>query len=62
MILKYTGYCHFTVIHKHEFKRVYKNKETGEEEVVHTNQIEGAWAHAKAHFKKIMGTSPGNFT
>lgn len=36
------GYKHFTVLHKYSFNKVYKNVATGVEEVVCTNQIEGA--------------------
>lgn len=51
------GYEHFTVCHKTTFKQTYKNIET--EEIIHcqTNQIEGAWKHCKAHFRKINGTN-----
>ena len=28
---------------------------------VNTNRIEGAWKHAKSHFRKINGTSLPNF-
>lgn len=59
--LKKYGYEHFTVIHKDEFKAVYVNPETKETREVHTNQIEGAWAHAKNHFRKIYGTNSKNF-
>ena len=38
-----------------------RNIESGEEVVVNTNKIEGAWAHAKLHFKQIFGTSLNNF-
>ncbi|XP_060590076.1 uncharacterized protein LOC132745237 [Ruditapes philippinarum] len=50
------GYRHFTVIHKYSFKKTYKNAETGDIEVVHTNRIEGAWKHAKDYFRKMSGT------
>lgn len=50
------GYRHFTVLHKYEFKKTYVNKETNEEVEVHTNIIEGAWKHAKNHFRKMAGT------
>ena len=33
----------------------------GEEQVVHTNQIEGGWKHAKQHFRKISGTTLPHF-
>ena len=59
--LRNNGYEHYTVIHKDEFKAVYINTETEEEVELHTNRIEGAWAHAKNHFKKIYGTNSKNF-
>lgn len=40
---------------------LYRNEETGDEVEVHTNTIEGAWAHAKNHFKFIHGTNVRNF-
>ena len=40
------GYTHYTVEHKHTFKVVYRNAETGEMLEVHTNRIEGSWKHA----------------
>ena len=43
------GYTHFTVEHKHAFKYVYRNTETGELIEVHTNRIEGAWKHSKVN-------------
>lgn len=55
------GYKHFTVLHKHSFKKTYKNVETGELVDVHTNRIEGAWKHAKQHFKKMSGTKVSQF-
>lgn len=55
------GYRHFTVLHKYSFKKVYKNISTGEEEVVCTNQIEGAWKHAKDHFRRMSGTKVRQF-
>lgn len=60
--LKDYGFVHYVVIHKETFKAVYRNEETGEDIEVHTNQIEGAWAHAKNHFKYIYGTNAKNFT
>ena len=36
-------------------------KSTKEEVVVHTNRIEGAWKHAKEHFKKMSGTQSSQF-
>ena len=35
---------------------VYVNQVSQEEVEVHTNRIEGAWKHAKDHFRKISGT------
>ena len=55
------GYRHFTVLHKYSFKKVYKNVATGVEEVVCTNQIEGAWKHAKDHFRRMSGTKVRQF-
>ena len=55
------GYEHFSVCHKTAFEATYKHIKTGETVEVNTNRIEGAWAHAKNHFKKIYGTSSGNF-
>lgn len=55
------GYQHFTVIHKHSFKKTYQNVETRELVEVHTNRIEGAWKHAKQHFKKMSGTKLSQF-
>ena len=47
------GYRHFTVLHKYSFKKVYVKEGTEEKVTVHTNQIEGAWKHAKLHFRKM---------
>ena len=55
------GYTHFSVVHKEGFTATYKNDETGEEVTVNTNRIEGAWAHAKGHFRKIYGASARTF-
>ena len=55
------GYEHFTVSHKTNFKAKYKNVETGEIIECCTNSIEGAWKHAKAHFRKINGCSLSTF-
>jgi len=55
------GYRHFTVIHKKTFKSFYRNVETGDIVEVHTNRIEGAWRHAKTHFRKISGTKLNQF-
>ena len=46
------GYDHFTVLHKYTFKKIYVNQETNETVVCHTNAIEGAWKHAKDHFRE----------
>ena len=55
------GYTHFSVTHRVGFKKVYQNVQTGEHIEVHTNRIEGAWKHAKQHFRKLNGTSLTNF-
>ena len=55
------GYKHFTVLHKYSFKKVYVETATKKEVVVHTNRIEGAWKHAKAHFRKMSGTLSSQF-
>jgi transposase-like protein len=55
------GYKHFTVLHKYAFKKVFVHTVTKEEVVVHTNRIEGAWKHAKQHFKKMSGTKLTQF-
>ncbi|XP_045191303.2 uncharacterized protein LOC123548134 [Mercenaria mercenaria] len=55
------GYRHFTILHKYAFKKAYKNVETGDITYVHTNRIEGAWKHAKDHFRRIVGTKSGQF-
>ena len=49
------GYQHFTVIQKYAFKKICKNTETGEKISVSTNKIEGAWQHAKIHFRRMAG-------
>ena len=45
------GYEHYIVNHTNTFKQVYQNPKTGEVIHCHTNQIEGAWQHAKKHFR-----------
>lgn len=55
------GYDHFTVLHKYSFKKTYVNTRTQEIEVVHTNRIEGAWKHAKDHFRRLVGTKLAQF-
>ena len=55
------GYEHFTVLHKYSFKKTYVNQDTKEEVEVHTNRIEGAWKHAKDHFRKMSGTKITQF-
>ena len=40
-----------------DFKKTYINTATGEIVTVHTNHIEGAWKHAKSHFKKCLEPS-----
>lgn len=61
MDLNSLGYNHFTVIHKYSFKKTYKNTLTEEIITVHTNRIEGAWKHAKDHFKRMSGTKYTQF-
>lgn len=41
------GYQHFSVINKNTFQSSYRNVETGEIVIVHTNRIEKVWKHAK---------------
>lgn len=55
------GYNHFTVLHKYSFKKVYINQNTREEVEIHTNRIEGAWKHAKEHFRRMSGTKISQF-
>lgn len=55
------GYQHFTVIHSYQFTRKYVNIKTGEEVICHINSVEGAWAHAKKHFRTINGCSLSTF-
>ena len=55
------GYTHYVVCHKTSFRKEYRNQATGEIVVCITNKIEGAWKHAKDHFRVMNGTSPGNF-
>ena len=55
------GYTHFSVVHKKAFTAKYRNTKTGQEITVNTNRIEGAWAHAKAHFRNIYGASAKTF-
>lgn len=55
------GYNHSTVLHKHSFKKIYINQETREEVEIHTNRIEGAWKHAKDHFRRMSGTKISRF-
>lgn len=55
------GYEHFTVTHKYTFKKTYINTKTRQEVEVHTNRIEGAWKHAKDHFKRMSGTKINQF-
>ena len=59
--LNQLGYEHFSVSHKHTFQKEYQNVRTKEIVKVNTNTIEGAWKHAKDHFRKINGTSLNNF-
>ena len=55
------GYEHWAVIHKHGFQDKYKNVRTGEERVVDTNKIEGAWSHVKKHFRTKNGVMRTTF-
>ena len=55
------GYKHFTVLHKYSFKKVYINQAMNERVVCHTNEFEGAWKHAKEHFKRMSGTQLTQF-
>ena len=48
------GYEHYTVEHKHAFKCVYHNVDSGEVIEITTNRIEGAWKHAKVRLKFVM--------
>ena len=54
--LKEKGYKHNVVNHKHTFRTECTDQETGETVVVQTNQIEGAWKHAKDYFRHMNGT------
>jgi transposase-like protein len=54
--LNEVDYNHFSVIHKRAFKKQYKHVRTGKIVDVQTNRIEGAWKHAKDHFRKMSGT------
>ena len=49
------GYDAFVVVHAHNYQQSYINLATGKVVIVSTNMIEGAWAHAKAHFRRING-------
>lgn len=51
------GYEAFVVVHTHNYQQSYINLETGKVVVVTTNMIEGAWAHAKSHFRRMNGKS-----
>lgn len=59
--LNEAGYEHFTVIHKYSFKKTYVNTKTQDIVEVHRNRIEGAWKHAKDHFRKLSGTKITQF-
>ena len=48
------GYDHFTVIHKHSYKKIYVNTETQEEVEVKSNQIEGAWKIQRCHSLRVI--------
>lgn len=49
------GYQHLTVNHSIEFVRP-------DDRTIHTNTIEGLWAHSKSKFRAMHGTSEANFT
>ena len=49
------GYEAYVVVHSRNYQQSYINMVTGEVVIVTTNAIEGAWAHAKAHFRRING-------
>lgn len=49
------GYEAFVVVHAHTYQQTYINLSTKKVVIVTTNMIEGAWAHAKAHFRRING-------
>ena len=49
------GYDAFVVVHARSYIQSYINLATGKVVVVSTNAIEGAWAHAKEHFRRING-------
>ena len=55
------GYKHFTVLHKYSFKKVYVDETTNETVFCHNNTIEGAWKHAKDHFRKMAETQFSQF-
>ncbi|XP_061187524.1 uncharacterized protein LOC133195646 [Saccostrea echinata] len=55
------GYDHFTVLHKYSFKKTYINTKSQEVVEVLTNRIEGAWKHAKDHFRRLVGTKLSQF-
>ena len=49
------------VEHKYAYKAICCDQETNDVVEVHTNRIEGAWKHAKKHFRDMNGTSMNNF-
>ena len=49
------GYDAFVVVHARTYQQVYINMSSGKIVIVTTNAIEGAWAHAKAHFRRMNG-------
>ena len=55
------GFQHFNVSHKTNFKAVYKNLKTNGHIECCTKNIEGAWKHAKDHFKRINGCGLSTF-
>lgn len=49
------GFDAFVVVHTRNYIQSYLNVVTGKVVIVTTNAIEGAWAHAKSHFRRIHG-------
>ena len=49
------GYDAFVVVHARTYQQLYINMTTGKVVIVSTNAIEGAWSHAKGHFRRING-------
>ena len=59
--LNQLGYQHFTVIHSYQFRRIYENVITKEVISCDINHIEGSWAHAKKHFRRMNGCNKTTF-